>query len=207
MTLNRLRDHLSHLEKTRAAGVAGYTVAEVTDNLDWIAQEVLRKIQTQGYHPPPVQRVWRPQPGKAEKRPMGMPTVCDRALQTSTAQVLEAIEEQDLLTGSFGGRPGRSAHHALATLHEIIAGKQGSSVLEADLRNCFGSVDHTWAMRFVQLRGWGSSHADAHAPVASSRRHEAGWNGGGRREWDTPRGQYQCTPQQGVPALCIGFVV
>ena len=54
--------------------------------------------------------------------------------------------------GSFGGRPGRSAHHALATLNEIIAGKKVSFVLEADLRNFFGSLDHTWAMRFMQLR-------------------------------------------------------
>jgi RNA-directed DNA polymerase len=152
ITLNRLRDNLSHMEKTSAAGVDGYTVAEVTENLDWIAKEVLRKIQTQGYHPPPVRRVWIPKPGKAEKRPMGIPTVFDRALQKSTAQVLEAIYEQDFLNGSFGGRPGRSAHHALATLNEIIAGKKVSYVLEADLRNFFGSLDHTWAMRFVQLR-------------------------------------------------------
>ena len=152
MTLNRLRDHLSPMEKTSAAGVDGYPVAEVTANLDWRAQEVLRQIQTQGYHPPPVRRVWRPKPGKAEQRPMGMPTVFDRALQQRTAQVLEAIDAQDFLNGAFGGRPGRSAHHALATLNAIIAGKQVRYVLEADLRNVFGSLDQTWAMRFVQLR-------------------------------------------------------
>ena len=66
--------------------------------------------------------------------------------------MLEAIYEQDFLNGSFGGRPGRSAHHALGTLNEIITGKKVSYVLEADLRNFFGSLDHAWAMRFVQLR-------------------------------------------------------
>jgi RNA-directed DNA polymerase len=153
MTLHRLRDHRSHMEKPSAAGVDGDPVAEVTENLDWRAKEVLRKIQTQGSHPPPVRRVWIPKPGQAEKRPIGMPTVFERALQKRTAQVLEAIYEQDLLNGSFGGRRGRSAHHALATLNASIAGKKVSDVREADLRHCFRSVDHTWAMRFVQLRG------------------------------------------------------
>jgi len=141
------------MDKTSATGVDGHTVTAVTATLDWIAKEVLRRVPTQGYHPSPVRRVWRPKPGTAEKRPMGMPTVVDRALQNSTAQVLEAIDEPDFLNGSCGGRPGRSAHHALATLHEIGAGKQVSSVLEADRRHFFGRLDHTWAMRFVQRRG------------------------------------------------------
>jgi group II intron reverse transcriptase/maturase len=150
--LNRLRDPLSHLEKTRAAGVDGHTVAEVTATLDWIAQEALRQIHTQGDQPPPVRRVWLPQPGQAAPRPMGIPPVVARALQPRTAQVLEAIDEPDVLNGSLGGRPGRSAQHALATLHAIIAGKTVSDGLEADLRHVFGSLHHTWAMRCGQLR-------------------------------------------------------
>src|SRR5215475_1324045 len=58
----------------------------------------------------------------------------------------------DFLPRSFGGRPGLGAHHALATLHEIIAGKPVSWVYEADLRNFFGSLDHEWLLRFVQHR-------------------------------------------------------
>jgi hypothetical protein len=54
-----------------------------------------------------------------------------RALQRSVAQVLSAIYEQDFLSCSFGGRPERGAHHALATLHEIIAGSKVGWVLEA----------------------------------------------------------------------------
>jgi RNA-directed DNA polymerase len=152
ITLDRLRDHLSHMAKTRATGVDGHTVAEVTEHLAWVAKEVLRQLHTEGYQPPPVRRVWIPKPGKVAKRPMGIPTVVDRALQTSTAQVLEASYEPDCLNGACGGRPGRRAHPALATLHESIAGTKVSVVLEADLRNFFGSLDHTWAMRFVPLR-------------------------------------------------------
>ena len=75
LTLDRLRDNLSHMDKTSATGVDGHSVAEVMANLDWVAKEVLRQIHTQGYHPPPVRRVWIPKPGKAEKRPIGIPTV------------------------------------------------------------------------------------------------------------------------------------
>jgi group II intron reverse transcriptase/maturase len=66
--------------------------------------------------------------------------------------VLSAIYEQDFLPCSFGGRPGLGAHHALATLTEVIAGGKVGWVLEADLKNFFGSLDHGWLLRFVEHR-------------------------------------------------------
>ena len=83
---------------------------------------MLQSIHRQGYRAPDIRRVYIPKPGKTEKRPLGVPTVSDRALQRSTAEVLSAIYEQDFLPCSFGGRPKLSAHHALATLNEVIAG-------------------------------------------------------------------------------------
>jgi len=83
---------------------------------------------------------------------LGVPTVADRALQRSTLQVLSAIYEQDFLNCSFGGRPNRGQHNALATLNEIIAGRKVSWVLEADLKNFFGSLDHGWMNQFVGHR-------------------------------------------------------
>ncbi len=76
----------------------------------------------------------------------------DRALQRSVSTVLNAIYEQDFLNCSSGGRPGRGAHNALATLNEIISGKKVSWVLEADLKNFFGSLDHGWLLKFVEHR-------------------------------------------------------
>jgi RNA-directed DNA polymerase len=91
-------------------------------------------------------------PGKQEKRPLGVPCVADRALQRSAAQVLTTIYEQDFLPCSFGGRPGRGTHQALASLHEVISGRQVEWVLEADLKNFFGSLSHEWMLRFVEHR-------------------------------------------------------
>ena len=85
-------------------------------------------------------------------RLLGVPCVADRALQRSVAQVLSAIYEQDFLPCSFGGRPGRGAHQALATLHEVISGGKVEWVLEADLKNFFGSLSHAWMLRFVEHR-------------------------------------------------------
>ena len=66
--------------------------------------------------------------------------------------MLSAIYEQDFLPCSFGGRPKLSAHHALATLNEVIAGGMIGWVLEADLKNFFGSLNHDWVLRFVEHR-------------------------------------------------------
>jgi hypothetical protein len=103
---------------------------------------MLQSIHRQGYRAPNIRRVYIPKPGKTEKRPLGVPTVADRALQRSTAEVLSAIYEQDFLPCSFGGRPKLGAHHALATLNEVIAGGKIGWVLEANLKNFFGSLNH-----------------------------------------------------------------
>jgi group II intron reverse transcriptase/maturase len=69
------------------------------------------------------------------------------------AAVLGAIYEQEFLPCSFGGRPGRSAHQALATLGEILSGVPAMSyVLDADLKNFFGSLDHGCLLRFLEER-------------------------------------------------------
>jgi hypothetical protein len=64
------------------------------------------------------------------------------------ARVIQRIRAR-LLPRSFGGRPGRGAHHALATLNEIVAGSKVGWVLEADLKNFFESLSREWLLRFV----------------------------------------------------------
>jgi len=66
--------------------------------------------------------------------------------------VLNAIYESDFINCSFGGRPGRGQHNALATIDEIIGRKNVNWVFEADLKNFFGSLDHGWLLRFVEHR-------------------------------------------------------
>lgn len=153
ITEELLWESVCHIPKGSAPGSDGQTVEEAKKSFKQWAPDMLRAIHDQGYQPPPILRVYIPKPGKKEKRPLGIPCVTDRALQRSVAEVLSAIYEQDFLPCSFGGRPGRGAHHALATLGEILSGVPAMSyVLEADLKNYFGSLDHGSLLRFLEER-------------------------------------------------------
>lgn len=153
LTPELLWESVSHIPKRSAPGCDGQTVEEAQQSFKQWAPEFIRAIHEQGYRPPPIRRVFIPKPGKSEKRPLGVPCVTDRAMQRSVAAVLGAIYEQEFLPCSFGGRPKRGAHQALATLGEILSGVPAISyVLEADLKNYFGSLDHGWLLRFLEER-------------------------------------------------------
>ncbi len=152
VTRERVWENLCHVPKNSAPGVDGQTVPEAKETFEAWIEPMLQAMHRKGYQAPAIRRAYIPKPGKQEKRPLGVPCVSDRALQRTTAQVLSAIYEQDFLPCSFGGRPGVGAHHGLATLIEEIAGGKVGWVLEADLKNYFGSLSHEWMLRFVEHR-------------------------------------------------------
>lgn len=152
ITRDRVQRNLMRISNRSAAGMDGQSAQAAKDSFGGWIEPMLQSVHRQGYRAPAVRRVYIPKPGKTEKRPLGVPTISDRALQRSTAEVLSAVYEQDFLPCSFGGRPRLSAHHALATLNEAIAGGKISWVLEADLKNFFGSLSHEWMLRFVEHR-------------------------------------------------------
>ena len=136
-------ESVNHIPNNSAPGCDGQTVEDAKQSFKHWAPEMIRAIHDQGYRPPPILRVFIPKPGKKEKRPLGIPCVTDRALQRSVAGVLGAIYEQDFLPCSFGGRPGLGAHHALATLGEILSRAPAVSyVLDADLKNFLDESSH-----------------------------------------------------------------
>lgn len=152
VTEARVWDSLCHIPRNTASGCDGKTVEGEKEAFgEWI-EPMLRSVHGKCYRPPPIRRVYIPKPGKQEKRPLGVPCVADRALQRSVAEVVSAIYEQDFLACSFGGRKGLGAHNAIGTLNEVIAGQKVSWVMEADLKNFFGSLDHGWLLRFVEHR-------------------------------------------------------
>jgi RNA-directed DNA polymerase len=152
ITRERVWTNLCRIPKRSAPGVDGQTVTKAKESFgEWI-EAMLQSVHRRGYRAPDIRRVYIPKPGKQEERPLGVPCVTDRALQRSAAQVMSAIYEQDFLPCSYGGRPGRGAHHALASLTEVIAGGKVGWVLEADLKNFFGSLSHQWLLRFVEHR-------------------------------------------------------
>ena len=152
VTRERVEKNLNRIPSHSAPGCDGVTAVEAKKDFDQWIGPMLRSMHTQGYKAPPIRRVYIPKSGKQEKRPLGVPCVNDRALQRSVSEVLSAIYEQDFLPCSFGGRAGLGAHHTLSTLNEVIAGKKVGWVLEADLKNFFGSLNHGWLLQFVEHR-------------------------------------------------------
>ena len=153
ITLPLLWDSLNAITSSSATGVDMMDVLTAKETFNEWAPQLLESVHRKGYRPPPVRRVYIPKPGKAEKRPIGVPTVIDRALQRgAVSKVLEPIYEQDFRQSSFGGRPKRSAHNALATLHGAIQKRRVNWVYEADLKSFFSSLSHEWLERFLAHR-------------------------------------------------------
>ena len=90
----------------------------------------------------PTRRVWIPKPGREEKRPLGIPTMRDRALQALVKLALEPEWEARFEPNSYGFRPGRSCHDAIEAIFSAIHSK-AKYVLDADIAKCFDCIDHS----------------------------------------------------------------
>lgn len=97
----------------------------------------------------PVRRVWIPKPGRDEKRPLGIPTVEDRACQALVKMALEPYWEAKFEGTSYGFRPGRSTHDAIARIYVAINQKP-HYVLDADISKCFDKINHIHLLKKLQ---------------------------------------------------------
>ncbi|UWU50989.1 group II intron reverse transcriptase/maturase [Limnospira platensis] len=93
----------------------------------------------------PLRRVWIPKPGRDEKRPLGIPTIQDRARQALVKSALEPEWESRFEGTSYGFRPGRSAHDAIARIYLSI-NKGSYYILDADIAKCFDRINHEYLL-------------------------------------------------------------
>lgn len=137
--------------KDAAAGVDGQSAQAYERDLAANLSSLLERAKSGSYRAPPVRRVYIPK-ADGSKRPIGIPTFEDKILQRAVAMLLEAIFEQDFHADSYGFRPGRSAHQALATLHRRLAQMGGGWVLELDIRSYFDTIAHARLQALIQQR-------------------------------------------------------
>jgi RNA-directed DNA polymerase len=143
-------------EKVKAnrgsGGIDGQSIEAVEQNCDEHLQRLHEDLRTDRYQPLPVRRVDIPKTGKpGEWRPLGIPAVIDRVCQQALLNRLEPIFEPLFDDSSFGYRPGRSAKDALRKVwREIDAGAEW--IVDADLKDYFGSIDHDKLMTLVAQR-------------------------------------------------------
>jgi len=90
----------------------------------------------------PVRRIWVPKPSKTEKRPLGIPTIHDRAKQALCLLALEPQWEAKFEANSYGFRPGRSAHDAIEAIYLNLHHNVEKLVFDADIRKCFDRINH-----------------------------------------------------------------
>lgn len=147
-----LRECFWQLRKDAAAGIDKVTKGQYGENLEENLTKLVGELHRMAYIPLPVRRVYIPKPGSDTERPLGIPALEDKLVQSGLARILTAIYEQDFISDSYGFRPGRSCHDALRALSNAVGGQQIHYIVDADIKGFFDNVDHEWVMRFLGHR-------------------------------------------------------
>lgn len=148
--IDRLREAYYGLKRHSAKGVDDETWEHYGENLEANLQDLSARLKRGAYHAKPVRRAYIPKPD-GRQRPIGIPALEDKIVQSATAEVLQAVYEADFKDFSHGFRPGRGQHNALDALY-IGLMRRVSWVLDADLRSFFDTIDHGWLLKFVEHR-------------------------------------------------------
>src|SRR5246127_1553203 len=171
-----------------ASGTDRITIEEFEANLEANRERLHRELRDDTYQPLPVRRLEIPKRGAPGKtRPLGIPSIYDRVCQQALANRLEPIFEKVFDPSSFGYRKGRKTADALTKIwREVEAGNEW--IVDADLKDYFGSVDHEKLMTLI-----GKQIADSRVLILIQQMLKAGYEDKGRL-YETPRR----TPQGGV---------
>jgi RNA-directed DNA polymerase len=149
--VDHLRAAYFALKRAAAVGIDGETWGHYGEALEENLADLSGRLKRGAYRAKPVKRAYIAK-ADGRPRPLGIPTLEDKLVQRATVDVLNAIYEVDFLGFSYGFRPGRSPHNALDALYTGLLTRKVNWVLDADVRDFFGAIDHGWVVKFVEHR-------------------------------------------------------
>jgi Retron-type reverse transcriptase len=152
MNKGTLREAFRRLSGKAAPGIDGETKETYQVNLEENLSKLLKRLKVGSYRPTPVRRKYIPKIGSHKLRPLGIPALEDKLVQSALAIILESIYEQDFLDNSYGFRPGRKPHDALKDLSRNIGTKKVGFIVDADIKGYFDHVDHEWLIKMLKER-------------------------------------------------------
>src|SRR4249919_276207 len=151
VTVERLEAAYRAIRPGAAPGVDGVTWRDYGQDLEANLRDLHARVHRGAYRARPSRRAFIPK-ADGRLRPLGVAALEDKVVQRAVAEVLNAVYEQDFVGFSYGFRPGRSQHHALDALAVGIERRRVRWVLDADIRDYFSSLDHSWLVKFLEHR-------------------------------------------------------
>lgn len=141
------------LDGKKAVGVDGVTKEEYGKNLEANIRELTLRMKSMSYKPKPVKKVLIPKEGKKkEHRPLGISTLEDKVVQLMTSKVLNAVYDPIFRNCSYGFRPTLGCHKAIKAVSDHLYRNQCETVLDVDLEDFFGTIDHGKLVDFLRIK-------------------------------------------------------
>jgi len=151
VSVDTLRVAFHALKRKAAPGVDGVTWRDYEADLELRLEVLHGRVHRGAYRPQPSRRTYIPK-ADGGQRPLAITALEDKIVQGACVMVLNAIYEEDFLGFSYGFRPGRGPHDASDALSVAITSRKVNHILDADVRDFFGSVSQEWLIRFLEHR-------------------------------------------------------
>lgn len=150
-SVDTLREGYYSLKREVSVGVDGQTWKQYGESLEARLTDLSVRLKRGGYRAKPVRRTYIPK-ADGKQRPLGVPVLEDKIVQSATVMVLSAIYETEFVGFSYGYRPKRSQHHCLDALYVGMLKRKVNWIIDADIRGFFDKLDHEWLVRFIEHR-------------------------------------------------------
>jgi group II intron reverse transcriptase/maturase len=151
LTVEFLIDSWRYINKNSAPGIDKRSAREYGKNLRGNIEDLVKRLKEKRYSAKLIKRVYIPK-ANGKLRPLGLPSIEDKLVQTAVSRLLMAIYEEDFMSCSFGYRPKRGAKDAVYDLTHALNFGRFTYIVEADIKGFFDNIDHKWLIKMLKQR-------------------------------------------------------